>query len=248
MIFIWGSSRAIREKDKAAFMPIRSTFFTFAALTILFLSSAAQATWFDEVDPANEFGTGDSRVGIVIDFNNGLNEEIRAFILNFDGALTAEVALRQLAANPASDVYFRFGVAGGIGVPLFGIGLDLDDDGFGLSDPDVPMLTFSDGVYDGTESGLLEEDAAVTDMDDIYREGWPASFWGFYFREPDADWSFAPTGISGYNIEDDDFIGFSFAPSFVFTDPSFVPEPASFALIGLGGLALLRRRRPSAEK
>jgi len=126
---------------------------------------------------------------------------------------------------------------------IFGVGLDRDNDGFGIDDG----TSFTNGIAEitsGQASGGDADGAAPTDGDDTYLEGWNTAFWGYYVSDGASDWGFASTGFTDRQLGDGDWDGWSFQPGFSGNAPSVpVPEPGSAALIALSGLLIARRRR-----
>lgn len=117
---------------------------------------------------------------------------------------------------------------------LFGLGFDVDGDGLNLA-PGIPQD--APGGFPGSEDGTS------LDSDDWYREGWFTNgFWQAARSLDGETWDTSFVGIGVTSVDDGDWHGLSWAPGFAASTPT-VPEPASLTLIGLGGLALLRRRR-----
>ncbi len=121
------------------------------------------------------------------------------------------------------------------GWALFGLGFDVDGDGLDYS-PGIPQD--APGGFPGSENG------GTNDPDDWYFEGWFTNgFWSQWTSDDGEAWA-AAFGIGTVDVGDGEWHGLSWAPNFASSEPT-VPEPASIALMGLAGLALLsRRRRP----
>jgi hypothetical protein len=205
-------------------------------LTVMTAGPAAAQVSLDDL---TYLGTGQQRAGVAIDWNNAGTPTTYTFGYRYDGsAPTVEQMLRDVAGTGPDDaeVYLRVGTSGLFGVPLYGLGLDVDQDGFALSDG----TTFVDGVAEtGSSDGAL-----ASDFDDQYIEGWNTGFWSLYTGHSSDGWTAAATGISGVSLTDEAWVGLSFAPAFVQSEPSVaIPEPATVAGMAPLGLALLRRRR-----
>jgi hypothetical protein len=118
------------------------------------------------------------------------------------------------AVHDHSDRFYREWVAGMEEEAIFGIGWDTDLDGFAKDDPD-----------------------------DWYEEGWfENGFWGQYVSDDGESWSFGG-GLGAHDLEDGDWIGWSWAPNFEGSAPDvpLIPGPAALASL-LGGLLIGPRR------
>lgn len=184
-------------------------------------------------------GSGANRAGLVIDWADGSDPAVYGYM--FDGAATGQDMFEAVFADRA-ELYAKVAQFG-FGDAVMGIGIDRDNDGFGLDDGSV----FTDGirVISSADANNGEADGAVpTDGDDTYLEGWNTAFWGYYVSDGASDWGFASSGFGGRSLQDGDWDGFAYAPGFSGSAPSVaVPEPASAALFVLASAVLVRRRR-----
>ncbi|MFK7790406.1 MAG: PEP-CTERM sorting domain-containing protein [Phycisphaeraceae bacterium] len=203
------------------------------------LSGASHALTLDDVTIWTGDESAASRAGLVIDWADGKSPV--AYGYRFDGAATGEDMLRAIATD-RSELYMKtgaFALGTFTGRATFGIGLDRDADGFAISDATV----FTAGIAETTDDNA--DGAVSTDLDDSYAEGWlTAGFWGYYVSDGASEWDFASTGFTDRFLQDGDWDGFAYQPSFSGGVPSLsVPEPSSALLLGLAGLAMIRRRR-----
>lgn len=216
-----------------------------AAAVLLVAPARASAFTFDDI----EFwvGTGANEAMLVIDWNDGVTPESLAWGYRWDGAATGWDMFESVV-SAHDQLYAKIGEEGSFGVPLFGIGFDLDDDGFG-----VTGATFDSNGFFVTTSDNADGNTK-TDADDHYQEGWLSDgFWAYFIDGEDgveaADGTWTSPGFgSGDRVLADGFRdGLSYAPGFTSSEPDVpvaaTPEPASLALVGLGvGVMLMRRR------
>ena len=188
-------------------------------------------------------GSGSNRAGLVIDWNDGKSTESLAWGYRWNGTATSyDMFSAIVAADPR--LYARVDVAGGFGVPIYGLGYNLDNDGsFGVS----PSITFD---ITGLSVGSPSDGRTPTDTDDRWKEGWFSDgFWGSYNSDSGTTptWSFASSGNTSRVLSNGSWDGLSYAPGFSDSMPSdavaAVPEPAGLAVVGLAAFVLFRRRR-----
>ena len=222
-----------------------------AALTAAWQLSAPAAT-LDFNTPDLVVGSGPNTAGFIIDFNDGpnpLNEARRTYRVNWStpGYTITDLFFDVVAAD--DDLFAKVGTAGSYGTPLFGIGYDLDGDGFGIED----ASTFDvDGVFVTIDANA--DGASVTDVDDTYQEGWYTGYWSQWNGaanplDPQVGWS-PGLGLTSDAVSDGAWYGLGFDQDFSafggdLTDaPAFVPTPmgAAGGLIGIALIAARRRR------
>ncbi|MEM7627459.1 MAG: PEP-CTERM sorting domain-containing protein [Planctomycetota bacterium] len=129
------------------------------------------------------------------------------------------------------------GVAGGTD-------LDTADDGL-VDDPSLFGTVYDAiGIIDsvGDASGIPaqlggDEFATPNEFEIAFRDGTTQAWFGVdTFTGEVFDIDGTVFGAGDFDID-------PLVTTFTATNPSFIPEPASLALVGLGGLAMLRRRR-----
>lgn len=211
---------------------------------IALFASPASAFDFDDI----EFwvGTGTNRAGLVIDWNDGKQPVSLARGYRWNGTKTGEDMLAAIA-QADSRLYVNVSSPGGFGVALFGVGYDLNENGFGTN----PPLNFVNGISVGSPN----DNRVASDPADHYREGWnTAGYWSCWLRQSTtANWSFSGVGMSGRTLSNGVWDGWSFAPGFNAQRPAtpvaaVVPEPGTLialagGLMSLGGLTLRKKTR-----
>jgi len=210
---------------------------------------AASAHGFDFGDITHWAGSGLNEAAIVIDWNDTMTPESIVWGYRWNGTATGEDMLRAVVASD-SNLYIKVSDETAFGIALFGIGYDLDADGFALTSNETFTNRTIVTDYDGADG------ASASDADDHYQEGWYTGFWGYYVAESDGtlpgsgDWGFSGLGMSSRELSDGSWDGWSFASGFDGSTPDAptpasapVPEPFSVAGLGLGLLALKRRKR-----
>ena len=236
-----------------------------AVCVVLAVTWRVQATpTFDTID--TWVGTGDNKAALVIDWNDGNNPTLpggdsQSLIWGYrwTGDATGEDMLRAVANNASLTAKITEEFPSGSAV--LGLGHDANGNG---------TFSITDGTNTDSFTGVLISTSSEGDghtaveSGDRYEEGWNTAYWGYSVNSLDdlggpenpykeGQWR-APInsegvylGISDRTLQDGSWDGFSFAPNFNTSNPS-VPEPASMALVGIGGALMFarpRRRRQS---
>lgn len=212
--------------------------FALSMLTLVALAVGSARAEFTFDDITYWVGTGANEAAFVVDWNDGLTPQSLAWGYRWDGTATGEDMLIDVISTDPG-LYAKISSPGGFGVAVYGMGYDLDADGFALSDG----TTFTDGIAVSDSS----DTATAVDTDDHYAEGWmSAGYWSYYLSADGVSWDYASTGMSGRTLTDGAWDGWSFAPAFNATAPSepvaALPEPTTGLLFGLGIVLAARRR------
>ncbi|MDY7108309.1 MAG: hypothetical protein SYC29_06695 [Planctomycetota bacterium] len=168
---------------------------------------------FDDVLIEYWTGSGDNEALLIVDWQN---EHMLAFGYRWD-VVEEPTDLELLeAVNDASDRFYREWVDGMPEEAVFGIGWDVDLDGFGKTDPD-----------------------------DWYEEGWLENgYWSQWLSTDGENWDWSG-GLGTHDLVHGDWVGWSWAPDFQSTPPDvpLVPAPATPAALAALALGASRRRR-----
>jgi hypothetical protein len=201
----------------------------FLCLTVMLAGVAAMAVTIDElVRPVDGWaesspGASDGTVGMYIDFGNG-NDAVFGYNWNWDGALDT-------IARPAGNGFSDDPVDAYLGEAMM---LALDDQtGLDVNYSYHPTFGFF-------LQNLVSGGETLSDV---------SSYVGLWTSQDGSDWSYASVGVSSLDLSTANWLGFTaipftadFPPSSSLA-PAAIPEPTSLALLGLAGLAVIRRRK-----
>jgi hypothetical protein len=191
-----------------------------AVLCTAALASPAHAYLYNGTDVDVQYwtGTGANQAVLVVDWKAGHS---LAFGYRWDGTATGGTLLDAVIAQSDNRFYREYVPGQGTGA-IFGIGYDVDGDGFAKADPD-----------------------------DFYAEGWTTNgYWSYWNRTGSNNWAFG-SAFRSRPLTDGVWDGWSWAPNFKSSAPvtPTVPEPAAAMLAGTAAATLLttrRRRSPSS--
>ncbi len=213
--------------------------FMLVSLTmVLFVGSAgASVLSFDDIDDENWVGDGSNEAALVIDWKGGPEPEWKVWGYKWDdGSPTAEDMLVDVVQDD-SNLYLHYDTnTFDFGSVIYGIGYHLSSTGDFEVDPTLDFDEF--GIVDSAD---YDDDRVSVDSGDHWEEGWddwPAT-WGYWLggEEDSPVWESAQVGMSDSELTDNFWHGFSFGGE------APIPEPGTFIMLILGGLALLGRRR-----
>ena len=183
--------------------------------TALALCAASYVHAIDFSDVAIEYwtGSGDNESLLIIDWQQ---DRMLAFGYRWED-LAEPTDLDMLeAVNDFSDRFYREWVDGMPYAAIFGIGWDVDLDGFLKDDPD-----------------------------DWYEEGWLENgYWSQWQSTDGENWDWGG-GLGTLPLAGGSWVGWSWAPDYIDTPPDvpLIPAPATLAVLCAAGLSRMRRRR-----
>jgi hypothetical protein len=215
-------------------------------------TSAAAVTTFDDIE--TWVGFGSKEAALVLDWNDGKAPLLYGY--RFDGPKSGQDMLLEIV-TAQDELFARVGPAGPFGTPIYGLGVDRDADGFGISDDigDESAIFIGFSIAETDVPDQFDGAAVSNDPDDSYHEGWNSGFWSFWTSTglpANGGWGSPPFGANDRQLNDGDWDGLSFDPTFAFNDPPAititVPEPgAGFALSCLSAAIIFHRRRCRAR-
>ena len=192
-------------------------------------ASGSPVETFDDI--AFWAGSGENRAALVLDWDHASAvDSSRVWGYRWNGAATGEDLLRAIvAADPR--LFLRHGPPSAFGLPIYGLGYDLSDDGlFSISSG----TSFdSDGL---TETGVPDpppqQPAQATDPGDLYAEGFFTGFWHYAIGDGNpfagGQWESSLIGVSSRVLSDGDWDSWTFEspPQLVSTAFPQNPVPA----------------------
>lgn len=210
----------------------------------VFCGSASAAFTFADI--TYWVGTGSNQAAFAVQW--GSNQTL-VWGFRWDGtAKGSDMAMAICAADPR-----LFGLGGG--GTLGGLGYDKDNDGvYGIT---KGTTTYNqDNIVNGWISGTYSNPGydgwTSIDSEDVWASGWNNGYWSYWVRASDsANWGYSGLGFSSRTLTNGCWDGWSIsgggygsgsAPTNMQAAAAPVPEPATMALLAIGGL-LLRRKK-----
>ena len=171
-------------------------------------------------------GTGNNRAAMAIDWDDtSATDEALVWGYRWDGTSTGAEMLRAILESDRR-LFARQSTAGTLGVALYGLGYDLDNDSaFGITDG----TSFnSDGIaVSGPPDSPPKTASTATDPGDLYAEGWFSGLWHYGLSSGNpfdgGSWNSSMAGASGRTLSDGDWDSWTFTPTFSLT--AFAENP-----------------------
>ncbi len=209
-------------------------------------STFATVQSFDDI----EFwvGSGSNESAFVVDWH----DQCLVWGYRWDGEATGEDMLIAICEADSRFHALAYYTGPGLGSALGGIGYDTDNDGiYGITDGTVTYD--QDTMVDGfvATDGYDFDDWTSTDSRDNWYSGWYDGYWS-YWLEDGSGWNYSGVGMSsriltdgcwdGWSWADFAQYGYGSAPEDMQAAP--VPEPATIALLCIGSIGFIKKRRP----
>jgi hypothetical protein len=222
---------------------------TVLAGMVVSLGAHAQSDLFSTIQ--NWTGTGANEAALEIDWNNGTSGDALVWGYRWDGTATAE---QMIDAILTADPHLYAEVSGPTmyGTETFGFGYQQAGDGNFLLSPALSFNSQHLAIVNDTD---VKETRTPSVAGDRWEEGWFNNYWGYdvstdlRLAVDYTDWDYAPDGISEVTLNNGDVEGFVYSagaditPGVPLAAP--VPEPSTWAMLGMGGLAMVYRRKKS---
>jgi hypothetical protein len=208
----------------------------------------------------NWVGTGANEAAFEIDWNQGTPGDAMVWGYRWNGSATGEQMFDAIvAADP--HLYAEVSGATQYGTAVFGLGYEQSGDGnFQLS----PPLSFNSQHLAYTDYGGVDDSRTAVNPGDLWQEGWyTAGYWEYWLGTDSAlspsdptdwpnGWQSSGVGMTERVLENGDVDGWDFSfyngsgdssPAIPIAAP--VPEPTVWAMMALGGLVMVYRRKKS---
>lgn len=175
-------------------------------------------------------GQGANEAALAIDWD-GASAADTALVWGYrwDGDAAGEQLLRDVVAAD-SRLFARVGSVGGLGVAVYGLGYDANNDAeFAIDQPGVTFGPDGLAVTDADDGGLAVDPA------DRYREGWFEGFWHYGVGVDAAGaiaWQTSQTGLATRSLAAGEWHSLAFAVTADYTEfaqnlqPAEPPTPA----------------------
>lgn len=180
--------------------------------SIMLACASVCAFAFTMSDIQNWSGEGANEAALVIQWNVDGETNAMAFGFRWDGEATGFDMMSAVAKNNPRLYYLTHSTQ--YGNTLAGLGWDTDDDG------DLGLM-FNGTRYDLNADSYVETDEynydswTAADPDDMWQSGWYKGFWGYFLKDSgEKDWVFSSIGISGRQLTDGCWDGWTFEPGF----------------------------------
>lgn len=202
--------------------------FVAVLLAAKFAGATTVGTW-DDID--FWIGEGENRAAIVIDWDStSAADESLVWGYRWTGVATGEDMLRAtIAADPR--LYAKFGTSSSFGLPVYGLGYDLNDDSeFGITDGssfDEQGITIG-GIPDPPPQVVVAESV---DSEDHYAEGFFTGFWHYAIGSGDpfdaGNWLSSGIGASDRALVDGDWDSWTFESPPSLMSTAFAENPVA---------------------
>ena len=199
--------------------PIWSTAAVLATCVLSAQCFAATVTGFEDV--RYWVGSGENHAALVIDWDHtSSQDEALVWGFRWDGVATGEDMIRAIVETD-SRLYLRHGTSGALGLPIYGLGYDENNDGQFALTTNVQFSAEGFAETSIPDQPPIQPGASAA-QEDRYAEGFFTGFWHYAIGDgnplTDGTWMSSPAGLSSRQLADGSWDAWTFE-----TPPSLMP-------------------------
>ena len=198
----------------------------------LIIIACCSAAYGAQAGPVSSFadiefwvGSGSNEAAMVIDWvESSTADESPVWGYRWDGdAYGEDMMMAIVEADPRLFIKIH-DWGGNLGISLYGMGYDADDDGYFALDDGTAFDSNGIAVVPGPADG-----GAAVDTGDVYAEGWFTGYWNYGLSDGNpydgGSWSHTQLGMTSQPLADGDWNSWAYTPSFNFE--AFAENPVA---------------------